>query len=56
MAVSAIEQYGAMELPGTAKHYWMPLVVGGAMIVALVIWMIHRRHGGDAIAAGASVA
>ena len=32
-----------------AKHYWMPLVVGGALILALAVWTIRRRHGGGAI-------
>ena len=34
---------------GSAKHYWMPLVIGGALIVALAVWIIRRRHGGGAI-------
>ena len=34
---------------GTAKHYWMPLVIGGALILALAIWVIRRRHGGGVI-------
>ena len=32
-----------------AKHYWMPLVVGGALILALAVWTIRRQHGGGAI-------
>jgi len=47
LAVSALEQYGG--LSGTAKHYWMPLVIGGALILALAVWTIRRRHGGSAI-------
>jgi hypothetical protein len=27
----------------------MPLVLGGAVIVALVVWIIRRRRGGNAI-------
>ena len=37
---------------GSAKHYWMPLVLGGALIVALAVWTIRRRHGGNADRAG----
>ena len=50
LAVSALERYGGwLGLGGTAKHYWMPLVIGGALILALAIWVIRRRHGGGVI-------
>jgi len=50
LAVSALDRAGGMAgLEVTAKHYWMPLVIGGALIVALAIWAIRRRHGGTAI-------
>ena len=50
LAVSALERAGGLiGLEGTAKHYWMPLVLGGALIVAFVIWIIRRRRGGNAI-------
>jgi membrane protein DedA with SNARE-associated domain len=50
LAVSALEQYGGFAgLGGSAKHYWMPLVLGGSIIVALAVWTIRRRHGGGAI-------
>jgi membrane-associated protein len=50
LAVSALEGHGVFSsLGGTAKHYWMPLVIGGALIVALATWMFRRRHGGSAI-------
>ena len=49
-AVSALERYGGIAgVGGTAKHYWMPLVIGGALIVALATWTIRRRHGGGVI-------
>lgn len=49
-AVSALEHYGGIAgVGGTAKHYWMPLVIGGALIVALATWTIRRRHGGGVI-------
>jgi membrane protein DedA with SNARE-associated domain len=50
LAVSALERYGGwLGIRGTAKHYWMPLVIGGALILALVIWAIRRWHGGGVI-------
>ena len=50
LAVSALEQYGgAAGIGGTAKHYWMPLVIGAALIIALAVWGIRRKHGGGAI-------
>ena len=50
LAVSALERAGGLVgLEGTAKHYWMPLVLGGALIVALATWVIRRTRGGNAI-------
>ena len=50
LAVSALEQYGGFAgLGGSAKHYWIPLVLGGSIIIALAVWTIRRRHGGGAI-------
>jgi membrane protein DedA with SNARE-associated domain len=50
LAVSALERYGGwLGIGGTAKHYWMPLVIGGALILALVVWAIRRWHGGGVI-------
>jgi len=50
LAVSALEQYGGFAgVGGSAKHYWIPLVIGGALIIALAVWTIRRRHGGGAI-------
>ncbi len=50
LAVSALDRAGGLAgLEGTAKHYWMPLVLGGALIVALIVWFIRRRQGGNAI-------
>jgi membrane-associated protein len=50
LAVSALDRAGGLAgLEGSAKHYWMPLVLGGALIVALAIWIIRRRQGGNAI-------
>jgi membrane protein DedA with SNARE-associated domain len=50
LAVSALDRAGGLAgLEGSAKHYWIPLVIGGALIVALVVWTVRRRHGGNAI-------
>src|SRR5213078_1723692 len=46
LAVSALHEYVGLphhEHPG--KHFWMLAVAGGALIVALAIWTIRRRHG-----------
>jgi membrane protein DedA with SNARE-associated domain len=57
LAVSALEHYGGgAGLGGTAKHYWMPLVIGSALIVALVVWAIRRLHGGGVIEPAAAAA
>src|SRR5438876_487068 len=50
LAVSALHQYaGIPHHTGTGKHYWMLAVIGGALIVALALWMIRRRRGRGAI-------
>src|SRR5947209_1741637 len=50
LAVSAFDRAGGLAgIEGQAKHYWMQLVIGGALIVALVTWVIRRRLGGNAI-------
>src|ERR1700749_209415 len=50
LAVSLVERYGDLAgLGGHAKHYWMPLVVVGALVIALVVWTFRRRHGGGVI-------
>jgi membrane-associated protein len=47
LAISLLERYGHfMGIGRGAKHYWMPLVIGGALILALAVWTIRRRHGG----------
>jgi membrane protein DedA with SNARE-associated domain len=51
LAVSLLDRYGHLAGVGgnAAKHYWVPLVVAGALVSALVVWAIRRRHGGGAI-------
>ena len=47
LAVSVLHQYaGIPHHTGIAKHLWMLSVFGGALIVALAVWTIRRRHGG----------
>jgi membrane protein DedA with SNARE-associated domain len=53
LAVSALHRYaGIPHHSGIGKHYWMLTVIGGALIVALVIWVIRRRRGGGVIEPG----
>jgi membrane protein DedA with SNARE-associated domain len=50
LAVSALHRYaGIPHHTGIGKHYWMLIVIGGALVVALAVWIIRRRHGGGLI-------
>lgn len=50
LAVTALHDYAGMPHHEHAgKHLWMFAVAGGALILALAIWTIHRRHGGGMI-------
>jgi membrane protein DedA with SNARE-associated domain len=50
LAVTALERYGKLiGLGAAAKHYWMPLVIGVSLAVALTVWIIRRYRGGNAI-------
>jgi membrane-associated protein len=50
LAVSWLHQYaGLPHHGGIGRHYWMLSVLGGALIVALAVWTIRRRHGGGVI-------
>jgi membrane-associated protein len=50
LAVSMLHQYaGLLHHEHKGKHLWMLAVLGGALIVALAIWIFRRRHGGSAI-------
>jgi len=50
LAVSALHQYaGLPHHEHVGKHLWMFAVLGGALILALAIWTIRRRHGGGVI-------
>jgi membrane-associated protein len=50
LAVSALHQFaGLPHHEHIGKHLWMLAVLGGALIVALAIWTIRRRHGGGII-------
>jgi len=56
LAVSALHEYaGIPHHTGIGKHYWMLAVIGGALIVALVVWVIRRSHGGGAFEPAKSV-
>ena len=46
-AVSALHEYaGIAHHTGVGKHYWILLVLGGALIVALTTWLLRRWHAG----------
>ena len=49
-AVSLLDRYGLFEGTGSsAKHHWMPIILGCGIIIALAVWTIRRRNGGGAI-------
>jgi len=48
--VSLLDEFGVFKhTGGTAKHHWIPIIVGSALILALAIWTIRRRNGGSII-------
>ena len=50
LAVSALHEFaGLPHHEHTGKHLWMFAVLGGALIVALALWIFRRRHGGGVI-------
>ena len=50
LAVSVLHKYaGLPHHAGIAKHYWILAVLGGALIIALAVWTVRRRHGGGVI-------
>src|SRR4051812_6415086 len=45
VAVSALHEYaGIARHTGIGKHYWILLVIGGALITSLAVWLVRRRH------------
>jgi membrane protein DedA with SNARE-associated domain len=50
LAISALHEFtGIPHHTGIGKHYWIPSVIGVALIVALATWIFRRRHGGSMI-------
>jgi membrane protein DedA with SNARE-associated domain len=50
LAVSFLEEYHLFKFAGGGiKHFWMPIVIGTALIIWLAVWTIRRRHGGGVI-------
>jgi membrane-associated protein len=48
LAVSALHRYGGVPHHlGTAKHYWILAVIGGALVAGLATWAIRRRRDGQ---------
>jgi membrane protein DedA with SNARE-associated domain len=47
VAVSVLHRYaGLPHHAGIARHIWILAVIGGALIIGLVTWIIRRRQGG----------
>lgn len=46
LAISALHRYGGIPRHVGLKHYWMVAVILGAIIVAIVTWVVHRRQNG----------
>jgi membrane protein DedA with SNARE-associated domain len=49
LAVSVLHEYAGIPHHTAAKHFFMLAVIGGALVVALTVWAVRRRHGGGAI-------
>jgi membrane protein DedA with SNARE-associated domain len=50
LAIAALHEYGGIpHHTGIGKHYWMLAVIGGALILALAVWVFRRTHGGGVI-------
>jgi membrane protein DedA with SNARE-associated domain len=46
LAISALHQYaGIPHHSGIAKHTWIQVVIGGALVAALALWALRRRKG-----------
>jgi membrane protein DedA with SNARE-associated domain len=46
LAISALHRYGGFSHHAGLKVYWIIAVIGAALIVALVAWVIRRRQNG----------
>src|SRR6202008_2303019 len=50
MAVSLLDKYGVFQhTGGSAKHHWIPIIIAGALVLALAVWTIRRRNGGGVV-------
>ncbi|MGH6713548.1 MAG: DedA family protein [Bradyrhizobium sp.] len=49
LAISALHQYFGVPHHHGTKHLWMLAVLGGALIIAVAIWIFRRQRGGGAI-------
>lgn len=47
-AITALHRYGGVPHHVGLKHYWIVSVIAGALIVALVTWIVRRRQAGGA--------
>jgi membrane-associated protein len=56
LAVTVLDKYGGLiGLRGSARHHWVPLVIGVTLLVGLTAWVVrrwqHGRFSGAAVAA-----
>lgn len=49
LAISALHEYFGVPHHYGTKHLWMLAVLGGALAIAVAIWIIRRRRGGGVI-------
>jgi membrane protein DedA with SNARE-associated domain len=49
LAISALHEYFGVPHHHGTKHLWMLAVLGGALVIAVAIWIIRRRRGGGVI-------
>ena len=50
LVVSLLDRFHLFEhTGGSAKHYWIPIVIGAALIIAFAVLTIRRWHGGGFI-------
>jgi membrane-associated protein len=46
LAVTVLHRYGGIAHPAAlARHYWMPLVIGGALVAGIAVWWLRHRRG-----------
>ncbi|MBA2398478.1 MAG: DedA family protein [Bradyrhizobium sp.] len=49
LAISALHEYFGLPHHHGTKHLWVLVVLGGALVIAVAIWIVRRRRGGGVI-------